>query len=164
VGRKSSEQVRTPLPRISALTFMPFVHGVGVDMLRALGPARELDKGKGEATGQDIFLLHINRGLLSLVPMSYSTALHRPSPVRTVLKSFLLFLDRAPQSWDLGFEGCEYEVTDITFLNRLHDRKGKSLPRGSTHDHDGDLLDERHPLLCVKRAPVGKFECVLDMR
>lgn len=54
------------------------VHDVGVDMLRALGPARELDKGKGERTGQDIYVPHINRGLSSLAPMSYSTASHRP--------------------------------------------------------------------------------------
>lgn len=74
MGAKNSDmQVRTPMPRISELAWT-VVHVV-FDMLRALEPARELDKGKGEGMGQDICLPHINRGH-SWAPMSYSTALH----------------------------------------------------------------------------------------
>ena len=43
------------MPRISELAWtVPVVHVVESDMLRALGSARELDKGKGKAKSQYI--------------------------------------------------------------------------------------------------------------
>jgi hypothetical protein len=43
------------MPRISELTWTGSEHDVGADIpLRALGPARGFDEGKGEAMGQDI--------------------------------------------------------------------------------------------------------------
>lgn len=47
------------MPTISVLAVT--AHGEAI--LRALGLARELDKGKGEAMIQDIYLPYINRGL-----------------------------------------------------------------------------------------------------
>ena len=49
------------MPRISELALTD-VHDPEVDMVLTVGPARELDKGKGEVMGQDIYLPHINRG------------------------------------------------------------------------------------------------------
>lgn len=65
---------------------MKGAHDPEVDILRALGLARELDKGKEEATCEDN-PCSAYKPYTSLAPMSksYSTALRcLPSPVRTV--------------------------------------------------------------------------------
>ncbi len=61
-------------------------------------------------------------------------------------------------------KGCEYKVTDIILMNSLHDRIRTSLPHGSKHNHDGDLLDKRHPLLRVERTVAEEFEGILGLR
>ncbi|SRR5216684_6250222 len=83
VGPNGSDgQVRTPTPRISGLD-LKVVH-VGVDILRALGPTRDLDKGKGESRGQDICPTYKNRHRSNGSDISSSHTALPSNTVRTV--------------------------------------------------------------------------------